>query len=258
VPAASAKGIAVMSWLKLSAAAAILAAQVTATMAADMPNTLPPAPMPLVERPRPQFIDIYSGWYIRGDAGYEWGGIGGANSASGFPDPTSNKLGNGMTGGLGVGIKTQWVRTDVTVDYYAPLSYQGSVVTSGDTTAKVSGLSALFNGYLDLGTWYRAIPYIGAGAGAARMRVFDYQSTGAPPFTAGLSNNQWQFAFAAMAGVGIKIAPNVLVDVGYRYINFGDLKTASDANGAMTLKNVYAHEVRVGLRWSFDDLAYAR
>jgi opacity protein-like surface antigen len=247
-----------MSRLKLSAAAAILAAQVTAAMAADMPNTLAPAPLPLVERPRSQFTDIYSGWYLRGDIGYEWGQIGGANSALGFPNPTSNTLGNGMTGGLGVGIKTQWVRTDVTVDYYAPMSYQGSVATSGDTTAKVSGLSALFNGYLDLGTWYRTVPYIGAGAGAARMRVSDYQSTVAPPFTAGLSNDQWQFAWAAMAGVAINVAPNAQIDIGYRYINFGNLKSASDTNGAMTLKNVYAHEVRVGLRWSFDDLDQIR
>jgi opacity protein-like surface antigen len=101
-------------------------------------------------------------------------------------------------------------------------------------------------------------PYIGAGAGAARMRVFDYQSTAAPPFTGGTSNNQWKFAFAAMAGIGIKVAPNVMLDVGYRYINFGDLKSGADASGAMTFKNVAAHEARVGLRWSFDDLPVTR
>jgi opacity protein-like surface antigen len=46
----------------------------------------------------------------------------------------------------------------------------------------------------------------------------------------------------------------MMVDVGYRYLNIGNVKTASDAFGDMTFKNVGAHEVRVGLRWSFDDL----
>jgi opacity protein-like surface antigen len=50
----------------------------------------------------------------------------------------------------------------------------------------------------------------------------------------------------------------MMVDLGYRYINFGDTKSGADASGSMTFKNVAAHEVRVGLRWSFDDLPIAR
>jgi opacity protein-like surface antigen len=60
-------------------------------------------------------------------------------------------------------------------------------------------------------------------------------------------------AWALMAGFGYAVAPNLMVDLGYRYLNFGDLTVGSDA-GAMTLKNLAAHEVRVGVRWSFDDL----
>lgn len=48
-----------------------------------------------------------------------------------------------------------------------------------------------------------------------------------------------------------------MVDLSYRYMNFGDVTTASDAFGAMTLKNLAAHEVRVGLRWSFDDQPFS-
>jgi opacity protein-like surface antigen len=48
--------------------------------------------------------------------------------------------------------------------------------------------------------------------------------------------------------------PNVAVDVGYRYLNLGDVSTATDTAGAMTLKNLAAHEVRVGVRWSFDNV----
>lgn len=225
--------------------AGVIMVETTAAMAADMPELPPPPPPILVINP---------GWYLRGDIGYAWGSIGGAQSAPGFLDPSENSLGNGFVGGLGVGFKSRWLRTDVTVDYTSPLKYDGSVVSSGDTTAKVSAVTALFNGYLDLGTWYGATPYIGAGAGAASVHTSDFVSSAVPPFTGG-SNTQWKFAWAAMAEVGVAVAPNTLIDVGYRYMNFGDVTTASDEFGSMTLKNLAAHEVRVGFRWSFDDFA---
>jgi hypothetical protein len=46
--------------------------------------------------------------------------------------------------------------------------------------------------------------------------------------------------------------PSVALDVGYRYLNLGDVATASDVFGQTTLKNIAAHQVRVGVRWSFD------
>jgi opacity protein-like surface antigen len=61
-----------------------------------------------------------------------------------------------------------------------------------------------------------------------------------------------------MAGVGFTVSSNLVADLGYRYLNLGDTKSATDASGAMTFKNIAAHEVRVGLRWSFDDLPVPR
>jgi opacity protein-like surface antigen len=58
-----------------------------------------------------------------------------------------------------------------------------------------------------------------------------------------------------MLGAAYAVAPNTMIDVGYRYINYGDVATASDSFGAMNFKNIAAHEVHVGVRWSFDDLA---
>jgi opacity protein-like surface antigen len=222
-------------------------------LAADMPQNFPPPPIK-----RPALLAANGGWYVRGDVGYYWGQIGGAQSAPGYANPTDNSLGNGFTGGVGAGYKSQWLRTDVTLDYTAPMKYQGTVATANDTTAKVTAVTALFNGYLDLGTWYRATPYIGAGAGVSQLYTSDYTSTASPPFTGGLSNTQWKFAWAGMAGVAYAVGPNLLVDVGYRYLNFGDVTTQSDAFGAMTLKNLAAHEARVGFRWNFDDLPLVR
>lgn len=243
-----------MSWLRRFVTIGVLVqatAAATAVMAADVPENLPPPKRSILVQPN-------GGWYVRGDLGYYWGQMGSAESAPGFPSPTSNSLGNGFTGGIGAGYKSEWLRTDVTLDYTAPMKYKGTIVSTDDTSAKVSAFTALFNGYLDLGTWYSATPYIGAGAGVSRLRTSDYASTAAPPFSGDTSNTQWKFTWAAMGGVGYAVAPNMMVDVGYRYINFGDVTTASDSFGAMTLKNLAAHEVRVGVRWSFDDLPPVR
>lgn len=225
-----------------------LCAPLTGALAADMPGDYVP---PSVEQAAPKFFDL-SAWYVRADVGYAWGHIDGAEAASGFPSPATDNVGNGFVGGIGGGIKTRWLRTDVTIDYTAPLTYTGTAVASGDVSAKISGWSALFNGYIDLGKWYGVSPYIGAGAGVGYMTVSDYSSTVAPPFSGG-DHSQWNFNWAAMAGLGYAITPSLKLDVGYRYMNFGDVESASDAFGQMTFKNLAAHEVRVGMRWSFDD-----
>ena len=238
-----------MGWLRTAGAAGFLAAQIAAAAAADMPG-VPPTPPP-------RLVDLSSGWYLRGDIGYDWGTMSGAEAAPGFTSPINNSLGNGFLGGVGVGIKTKWLRTDVTIDYMAPINYSGTVVTSGDVTAKISAISALFNAYLDLGTWYSVTPYIGAGAGMSRVRVSDYSSLIAPPFSGG-ANNQWNFTWAVMGGIGYAVTPNLTVDLGYRFISLDGARTDSDAFGSMTFKDVAAHEVRLGLRWMFDDLMVER
>lgn len=235
-----------MRWRRTFYAVALLAAQATAAAAADY--SPPPPPPPLVQ---PLPLIGLNGWYLRGDVGYAWGLIDGADAAPGFTSPSDSTLGNVVTGDLGVGYKWRWIRTDVTFDYLAPMGYTGMVVTSGDVTAKISAASALFNGYIDLGTWYGLTPYIGAGVGAAYVSTTDYASTVAPPFTSG-DHHQWNFTWAAMAGLDYAVTPRLKVDVGYRYLNVGDTQTESDSFGQMTFKNVAAHEVRVGLRWSFD------
>jgi opacity protein-like surface antigen len=238
----------------LAISGSALALSSALAQAADMPGY--PLPPPQLQS-RTSFIDANSGWYLRGDLGAHWGLIGGAASAS-PPNPTGSSLGSGMTASLGAGIKSKWLRTDVTIDYASPVKYQGSVAAAGDTTAKLQATTALLNGYIDLGTWYRITPYIGGGAGVAYTRVSDYVGTAAPPVPGEPAKNRWNFAWAGMAGAAYPITQNMMVDVGYRYLNVGNLSSGSDAFAATTFKDVAAHELRVGLRWSFDDLRYTR
>src|SRR5438552_3511650 len=134
----------IMGCLKVFAVSgSLLAVSAALARAADLPATQIPFPR---AEPRLLPFDVKSGWYLRGDLGYAWGSIDGAQSSLGFPSPTTNSLGNGLTGGIGVGIKSHWLRTDVTVDYLAPLKYRSTFAVPGDATAKVSAWSALFNG----------------------------------------------------------------------------------------------------------------
>ncbi len=166
-------------------------------------------------------------------------------------NPTNSSMGNGYTAGFGFGLKSRWLRTDVTIDYATPTKYKGTIASADDTAAKVQPTTALLNGYLDLGTWYHITPYIGGGAGVAYNRITDFAT--AVPVTGDSNKNQWNFAYAGMAGIAFPISHNMMVDVGYRYLNVGDVSTGGSASPAMTIKNVAAHEVRVGVRWSFDD-----
>jgi opacity protein-like surface antigen len=219
-------------------------------LAADMPGS---EPLPAPERRSYTLEAFSSGWYLRGDVGYRWGALDSAVSASPFADPTDSHLGQTMVGTLGIGIKSRWLRTDLTVDVAGAQKYRGTIAAADDVTAKIQTTSILFNGYFDLGSWYRLTPYVGAGAGLSNVRVSDYQSLLSPPFTSNGTHSQWNFTIAGMAGVAWQVAPNVMIDLGYRYLNFGNAATESDAFGAMTFKNIAAHEVRLGVRWSFDD-----
>lgn len=240
-------------WNRAAAALALLGTLACshAARAADMPS-LPPPSIPIQPVAPVSWLSA-AGWYLRGDIGYRIATVDEVVTTAPFPMPTSNEFENGLTASVGAGIKTSWLRTDLTLDYLSPTEYKGSYAAPGDTTAKIQAFTALFNGYFDLGTWYRLTPYIGGGAGVGYVSLTDFQSTNAPPFANG-DSDQWKFAWAGMAGVGWAVAPNLTLDVGYRYLSLGNVRTGSDAAGSMTFKNVAGHEIRVGLRWSFDDL----
>ena len=250
-----------MSLLRLAVmGGAILVGCTAGAWAADMPGdrTFPLPPPTPRSTYSPREVEPFAGWYLRGDVGYRLQKNSGAQAATGFVSPTSNKLDNVAAVGLGAGFKSGWFRTDLTVDFTPQSNYTGQIVAPGDTTAKVSTITALMNGYLDLGSWYRMTPYVGAGAGVANLTMSNYNSAVAPPFGGASPQNRTNFAWAGMAGVAIAVAPNVLVDVGYRYLSLGDAMTASDAFGNMRLTKITAQEVRVGLRWNFDDQPLGR
>ena len=110
-----------------------------------------------------------------------------------------------LGGGVGYQI-TNYLRTDLTVDYWFSSDFNGPTSDSLRWRAidrllrhKVAWL-LLANAYVDLGTYYGFTPYVGAGIGGAHVSWDDLHNTidVSPPWHEGSDN--WRFAWALMAG----------------------------------------------------------
>lgn len=221
--------------------------------AADMPGDYPTLPPPTLERPveRPQYLT--SGWYLRGDIGYRFQHIGESSSgnAAQIPNPTSAKQDDAYVFGFGAGIKREWFRLDVTGDYGWRSKYEAEF-NGGTFSGKVESFTVMGNGYVDLGTWYGVTPYVGAGIGGANLIFSSYEnpSATAPMVSTAVPVSRWNLAWAVMAGLSYAVAPNILIDVGYRHIDMGDI--SGGPNEQLTVKKLTGDEVRIGFRYLLD------
>ncbi|NJL07654.1 MAG: porin family protein [Methylacidiphilales bacterium] len=204
----------------------------------------------------PPVIEEYgSGWYLRGDVG--WTGYTGVSAdyvIGGVPLDifSGTKLEDSWVIGGGFGYSFGWFRTDVTADYRAQSEFAGTALGTL-FTGEVTTWSTLLNGYFDLGTWSGVTPYIGGGIGAAEHQAKKWRdSAGVITYAKG---DNWDFAWAFMAGVAVKVSPHASLDIGYRYIDLGQPETGFDSvtgTDRIRLDNVSAHEVRAGVRYMID------
>ena len=229
-------------------------------------------PPMVIEQPAEEVpVEIGTGWYLRGDIGYNLA----ADADGGFDfrtfDPftgafgTSSfntaSLGEEATFGIGVGYNfTDWLRADFTFDGYrmsfdgntssaAPCLATAAYVGTGcrsDDSATASVLSSMLNGYVDLGTYVGFTPYVGAGLGYSYV---DWGSLGSAIYCTGATcpggafvgstesggESSWRFTYAAMAGLAYDLTNNLKVDLGYRYRHIdGGSMFAFDPGSAAT------------------------
>jgi opacity protein-like surface antigen len=237
------------NWMSVPAIGVLALALGQAANAADVGrlpgSSLPPPPL---LQSAPLLVDEFgSGWYLRGDVGYRFKNeadtVTNVDTGSVISAP---ELDNSWLFGIGGGYKFDWFRTDVTLDY-SKTDFEGR---RGSFTTGIESITGLLNVYGDLGTWFGFSPYIGIGAGFARLEAKDFHLSGAD---IGESHDTWNFAWAYMAGVSYKLFANSHIDVGYRHINMGDVSTGIDGAGnQLNFKKVAADEVRVGFRYVID------
>jgi opacity protein-like surface antigen len=265
------------------AAAVVMAAAAGTAFAGDLP---PEITVPEVS------VKAAQGFYGRVDLGYAvqsslhgarldaYDAATGDHDGSGFDSTRFG--GNDFSGGLGVGYQfNDLLRADVTGDLFrgdfngkfssATPCAGGAAGTGcgGKTSASFSAGSLLANGYVDLGTVAGFTPYLGAGLGATRVSWNDARTTtacidglaacGGSVAASGRNSGEesWRFTYALMAGVAYQLAPNVKLDLGYRYSHVagGDMfgysaaDTAAGASGTMGRDGAMARqEIRIGLR----------
>jgi opacity protein-like surface antigen len=144
-----------------------------------------------------------------------------------------------------------WLRGDVTFEYRDGAQFQstyninnpgafGSATTPTQFTdfyrANLSSAIAMANVYADLGTWNGLTPYIGGGLGVANNRLYGMTDQGVQNYTVSQTNSftgssggyfsngsETNLAWALMAGLDFKIAENVKLELGYRFLDYGKI-----------------------------------
>jgi len=257
----------------LAALAALTASP--AARAADMP--LPP---PIVQ---PEM----GGWYLRGDIGFSNQKLGSLFSQQ-YNTPGLSSVQNVDRGfdsapffGLGVGYAVnRWLRFDVTGEYRGAANFHGLDIgtLSGGSfsvdryTASKSELTFLFNGYVDLGTWYNITPFVGAGIGMSRNTISNFgdfstcinsvscAGNGGSDASFGTAS-KWNFAWALHAGLAYNVTRNFTVELSYRYLDLGNATTSDGVNfdGSQTFPPFEFHhltsqDLKLGLRFNLDSL----
>ena len=260
----------------LALAGAAVVSMIPAALAADLP--------PIIQRPHAVVEDtgFASGWYLRGDVGigaqnYREFDYQQTNPAFVFPasfrfDSKEQKDTTFVAFGIGYQLNP-WLRFDVTGEYrnksiikgvasyteFCPGGLRCFDVYDGNHNASVF----MANAYIDFGTWGHITPFVGVGVGGAYHPVTNFWDLGLiADGTTGRGfapdRSSWQFAWAVHAGVSYDVTPNVKLEMAYRYLNMGDVKTGIvDCSGCgvtgplafYTLRNFDSHDFKIGMRW---------
>jgi len=99
-------------------------------------------------------------------------------------------------------------------------------------------------------------PYIGAGAGYANVDVDDHvvSISGSPVFILG-GGNQNVFVYQVMAGFDVDVTKNIIVSVGYKYIEPQKISYDSNIDGAAP-PGIYHEDLKLKLHTIILGVAY--
>ena len=210
--------------------------------------------------------------YFQVGAGYSMGFDGDAtysdNANGNTFDVTNLDADDTWLGEVAVGCKGHTTgrgfRYDMAYTYRAPRDYSGNVdflnldqtggpFTGTNMNTEIRSQTLMFNVYYDLGNWRNLTPYVMGGIGASYNTIDTIHLPGA----VGLSDithrrSDWSFAWTLGAGLQYKMSERAALDFGYRYVNFGSVKSIDTGCCVpFKFKDLDAMEFRVGLRYYF-------
>lgn len=147
------------------------------------------------------------------------------------------------------------VRTELEYSYRDGAGKTKKYFDEGDVAAnKVSirNQNVMLNAYYDFNTGTAFKPYVGAGIGLAHLKASSkFAGSDGADYVAGkIKESSNNFAWNVGAGVGYEVNSNVTVDLGYRYVDNGDI-TKTLYTGDHFKVESEAHEILLGARYSF-------
>lgn len=153
-----------------------------------------------------------------------------------------------IEGGLGCQM-TDSFRVEVTGGVRLKSSLSDPYVDS--LSANLTSHTIFVSGFWDITNYGGFTPYVGGGVGAAHHTISDLT------FPVGAADgSNWDFAYHVTFGMSYDITNALKFDVAYRYVNMGDALSGTDFAdapdlGPITVDNLVAHEVKMGLRYHF-------
>jgi opacity protein-like surface antigen len=228
-------------------------------------------------------------WYLRGDIGFTNQSVGSLFNSSYAGFDSVNNIDKSFDAaplfGLGIGYTiNHWLRVDVTGEYRGGANFHGfdiGAIPGGGFaddryTARKTELTFMFNGYVDLGTWWNVTPFIGAGVGMSRNTISNFGdfsvcvnslscagNGGSDAYAAAAST--WSFAWAVHAGLAYQVTRNVALELAYRYIDLGNAKSGdliafdgtNNFNNPMEFNHLTSHDLKLGVRWLLEPMPVA-
>ncbi len=209
------------------------------------------------------------GLYGRVDAGVDFTSDASGNifSGNGF----GQNFGKSAVLDLGVGAPFMHrdngisLRGEFQVGYHAKFVGEHTAPNPANTTVlgtktDLRSWTTMANVYADFASDGTVRPYVGAGIGGGfnRLKPLNYTFNGVRSGTE-TGASKTNFAWSLMAGFGYVVSPNMLIDLGYKYLDAGDV----GSGGQVTLVNnvtytqppvvsaLRMHEITIGLRYSF-------
>ncbi|MGB7699073.1 MAG: outer membrane protein [Methylovirgula sp.] len=241
-------------FIAISAALGLLS---SAALAADLPNTKGPPAF----APPPVFT--WTGLYIGGQVGYEWGTTGGSEfylrAAPAIFGPTNSYSPGGVLGGAHLGYNYQisqfvlGVEGDVDGAEYSGRATSPDILVPGVAVTESTriGIQGSVRGRVGW-AWDRVLFYGTGGVAFASIQSGFSDSLG--PATA--SSTVDRVGWTAGGGIEYAIDNNWSLRAEYRYSDFGRvtyaLDAASGAPGVNFTKRVTTNQVTAGFSYKFD------
>lgn len=185
------------------------------------------------------------GWYGRVDAGYGFDGeFSPGNRSGGFASDWNQSI------GLGYGFQNGF-RLEGEVAH----RFNNIDQTLFADTSDVHTWSTMLNAIYDFSLSDKVHPYIGVGAGLARVDAGVTGVTSAtPPVVSGIVNDSdTGFAYQGLVGIGLDLSDRLTMDFGYRYFAAPNLQLNSTGVfvGPGGESDYEQHAATIGLRWQF-------